>query len=259
MLDQALRVVEAARALKLERKGKLSGSAINDRLALAQAIDGLREAIEDFDRETAQGLGSPTHQARPDFATPPQLDEHGFIERQEIIETKASMPGLTPEPEFEPEADGVEAEFERGQTKAFSPSLSIPASTLAAGMSYLNTADLGDMEFNDGTETVADFLEGLDMISDKLEYLVAKVGWSPRLRALAEAANVAKAKMFLDVGQDGYFIRVPAHSWSTLTVALADAVMDRDNRITIPVPAPSPAPAPRFEQVNAPRPPGYAY
>nr|WP_250807931.1 hypothetical protein [Neorhizobium tomejilense] len=259
MLDQALRVVEAARRLKLERKGKTSASALTDRVTLALAIDGLREAIEDFDRETAQGLSSPSHQPRPDFATPPQLNEEGFVEKQELIDTRAATPGMVPEPDLAPEPDFMEdrPEFTAGSSRTFAPGVSIPAASMVAGMDYINTTDLGDFEFNDGGESVADFLESLDAISDKLQYAVAKVGWSPRLRALAEAANIARSKMFLEVSHDGYFIRVPAQNWSTMTVALADAVMDRDNNFKIPVPIPKPAPA--LETAYAPRPPGYGY
>lgn len=260
MLEQALRVVEAARGLKLERRGKVSGSAISDKLALAVAIDGLREAIDVFDKETSQGLGTPGYVARPDFATPPQLDERGFIEKQEMIEAQTMSPGIEPvfvnTPEIAPEdvPDVV-------PSMTFAPTLSIPAASHAAGMEYLNKADLGDMEFNDGTESVADFLECLDAISDKLNHVVAKIGWTPRLRGLAEAANVAKRKMFLDVAHDGYYIRVPAQSWSTLTVAIADAVTARDNKLTIPVPTPKPRPE-LEDDLNyryGPKPPGYVY
>ena len=259
MLDQALKVVEAARALRLERKGKLSGSAIGDKVALATAIDGLRAALEEFDRATGQGLASPAYQARPDFATPPQLDDPGFAEKQEAIDSRAALPGFVPEPTGVTEAGPVEHPPEPGHipdaAPAFTPKMSIPAASASAGLDYL--ADLGDMEFNDGTESVADFLEALDAISDKLEHVVAKVGWTPRLRALAEAANVAKRKMFLDVAQDGYYIRIPAHNWSSLTVALADAVTDRDNRLTVPVPHPRPEPTPEHGYPPLPRPPAY--
>lgn len=257
MLDEALRVVEAARAMRLEKKGKLSGSAITDKLALAKAIDGLREAIEVFDRATGQGLGTPAYQARPDFATPPQFDDQGFVEKQELIDTRAALPGMVPvADELEPEAEPT---FEAPRPASPSPRISIPAGSAEAALDYLNTVDLGDMEFNDGTESVGDFLEALDMIADKLEHAVAKVGWTPRLRALAEAANVAKRKMFLEVGNDGYFIRIPAHSWSSLTIALADAVTDRDNRLTIPDIAPKPKRSLELEERHAPRPPGYGY
>lgn len=258
MLDEALRVVAAARAMRLEKKGKLSGSAITDKLALAKAIDGLREAIEEFDRATGQGLGTPAYRARPDFATPPQFDDRGFVEKQEFIDTRSALPGMVPvsddpEPEIEPT-------LERSRTPSFSPSsISIPAGSAAAALEYLSTVDLGDMEFNDGTESVGDFLEALDLIADKLEHAVAKVGWTPRLRALAEAANAAKQKMFLEVGNDGYSIRIPAHSWSSLTIALADAVTDRDNRLTIPDIAPKPKRTLELEERHALRPPGYGY
>ncbi|MDW9478816.1 hypothetical protein GOB57_08885 [Sinorhizobium meliloti] len=257
MLDEALKVVEAARALRLEKKGKLSGSAIADKLALARAIDGLRGAIEDFDRATGQGLGTPAYQARPDFATPPQFEDRGFVEKQELIDTRAALAGMVPEPE-EPEADPA-VEFEPTRLPSFSPSISIPAGSAAVALDYINSVDLGDMELNDGTESVADFLEALDMIADKLQHAVAKVGWTPRLRALAEAANVAKRKMFLDVAQDGYYIRIPAHSWSSLTVALADAVTDRDNNLTIVAPTPKPKRTVDLEERRSSRPPGYRY
>lgn len=265
MLDEALKVVEAARALRLERKGRVSGSAITDKVFLATAIDNLRAAIEEFDRVTGQGLGTPGYQPRPDFATPPQLDDPGFVEHQHFIDTRVAQPGMVPEPHhIEGEPDLAAPELRSTPTApspTFAPGISIPATTAAAGMAYLSTADLGDMELNDGTESVADFLESLDAISDKLEHVVAKVGWTPRLRALAEAANVAKRKMFLDVAHDGYYIRIPAHSWSSLTVALADAVTERDNKMTIPVPnhLPVPKPSRDLEQHYLPRPPGVHY
>jgi hypothetical protein len=259
MLEEALKVIEAARALRLEKKGKVSGSALTDKLALAHAIDGLREAIEEFDRLTGQGLGTPGYQARPDFATPPQFDDRGFVEKQELIDTRAALPGMVlepdgPEPDFEPEFRQPSS-----PSLSFAPSMSIPAGSAGMALDYLSTLDLGDMEFNDGAETVGDFLEALDMISDKLQHAVAKVGWTPRLRALAEAANVAKRKMFLDVAHDGYYIRIPAHSWSSLTVALADAVTARDNNLTIPVPTPQPRRSLELEQKYAPKPPGYEF
>jgi hypothetical protein len=65
--------------------------------------------------------------------------------------------------------------------------------------------------------------------------------------------------MFLEVGNDGYFIRIPAHSWSSLTVALADAVTDRDNRLTIPVPTIKPKPTLELQERYTPRPLGYNY
>jgi hypothetical protein len=257
MLELALMVVEAARALKLERQGGRSASAISDRMILAHAIDGLREALEIFDRETAQGLNAPGVQPRPDFATPPQLDEEGFIERQNQLHMQVEMkpPKAVSEPDFAPELEARPTQNDTSLVQSFAPRLSIPAATADTGLDYLNSIDV-DMELNDGTESVADFLESLDAISDKLEHVVAKVGWTPRLRALAEAANVAKRKMFLDVAQDGYYIRIPAHSWSTLTVALADAVTDRDNNLTVPVPKPKNHEL-ELEQRYGPRPPAF--
>lgn len=257
MLEEALKVIEAARMLKLEKRGKLSASSLTDRLALANAIDGLREAIDQFDRNTGQGLGTPSYQARPDFATPPQFDDHGFIEKQTQIDNRAALPGMVPEPDA-PE-DDLEVAFEQVLTSPAPSRVMIPAASAGVAMAYMNTADLGDMEFNDGTESVGDFLQALDMIADKLQHAVAKVGWTPRLRALAEAANVAKRKMFLEVGNDGFFIRIPAHSWSSLTIALADAVTDRDNRLTIRVPEMTPHPRAELDQRFAPRPPGFGY
>ncbi|MCS4089768.1 hypothetical protein [Rhizobium sp. BK176] len=259
MLEEALKVIEAARALRLEKKGKLSGSGLTDKLALAHAIDGLREAIEEFDRLTGQGLGTPGYQARPDFATPPQFDDRGFVEKQELIDTRAALPGMVPVQD-EPELD-YEPEFREpsAPSMSFSPSLSIPAGSAGMALDYLNTLDLGDMEFNDGAETVGDFLESLDMIADKLQFAVSKVGWTPRLRALAEAANVAKRKMVIDVADDGYYVRVPAQSWSSLTAAIADAATARDNNLTIPVPTPQPRRSHELDQRYAPKPPGYGF
>lgn len=261
MLDSALKVVEAARSLGLERRDGLTRST-RDKLSLARALEGLMEAIEVFDRETGREMGQagprpPARVARPDFATPPQLDERLFVERQELLEQRMaplSANAAAPEPDFEFDPAGTEDD-RRIETPAFSPLASIPASTAAAAMAHLDAGiDLGDMEFDDGAESVADFLESLDAIADKLEYAVARVGWTPRLRSLAEAANIARAKMTLDVGRDGVYVRVPAESWSNLSVAVADAAMDMDNRLTPPVPRIVPKDYFRHDRERRPQP-----
>lgn len=240
MLHQALAVVEAARELKLIRNGRRTASEL-DRLSLALALEGLREALEWFDRETAQGMGTPSPGARPEFATPPQLDDTAFVEQQTVIEHRLAPEAVSSGAPPAPAAEEPLPEREHPRTASFSPHISIPAASLTAAVSYINTsADLSDVGFDDGVESVSDFLEALDNISDALEYAVKRVGWTPRLRALAEAANVARRKMILDVGDNGYFIRIPAGSWASLSVAIADAAMDRDNKYTVPVPTPRP-------------------
>jgi hypothetical protein len=259
MLEEALKVIEAVRALRLEKKGRLSGSGITDKLALAQAIDGLRDALETFDRLTGTGLGTPGYQARPDFATPPQFDDHGFTLKQELIDTRMAIPGMVPLPDGpEPEP---EPEFRPSSAPGFSPSLSVPAGTARMAMDYLSTVDLGDVELNDGAESISDFLESLDMIEDKLQYAVNKVGWTPRLRALAEAANIAKRRIVLDVSTDGFYVRIPAQNWAALTMAITNAATERDNKLTIPLPAPQPKPQRKADMENtySPRPPGYGF
>lgn len=272
MLDQALRVVEAARAMGLVNDGRVTRSTL-DKLPLARAIGGLWEALEAFDRETGRGFGSPggpggvpAYHARPDFATPPQLDDRAFAARQDAIDMRAALPGMVPVPDDapEPETSPVSPPA-RPSTVSTSPAsvLSIPASSWPEAKAFLDeAADLGDGALFDGAENVGDFLLSLDAISDKLEYAVAKVGWTPRLRALAEAANVARNKMFLEVAEDGYFVRVPAESWGSLSVAMADAVSDFDNRMSVPHIRPPNAPGVDNEEslkhkFPAPKPPGY--
>jgi hypothetical protein len=234
MLELALQVVEAARSLGLERNGNQTHSVLRG-LPLALAIDDLRQAIEDFDRGTGVGLSSPTLQARPDFATPPQLDEPAFAERQEEILDRTDYdvshgPDAAAEPDEldMPEAAGVQA---------FQPKLTIPAATAGAAREFIDNCDLGDMEFDDGAETVTDFLEQLDMISDKLQFALARKGWTPKLRALAEAANKARSRMVIDFDEDRTYVRVPASSWAAMNAAVAGAVMSAEHRFAAETPS----------------------
>ena len=257
MLDQALKVVEAARGLRLEQKGKTTGSSL-EKNKLSRSIEALRKSLEDFDQETGFGLKEPVNVFRPDFASPPQLDEDGFIEAQQIIEEGHSVSVAPPHPEL---VDTAEDELKKDSTsKPISttpeavPRMLIPAMSARAAREYFDASDdLGDNEINDGAESVGDFLISLDLISDKLEYAVARVGWTPRLRALAEAANIARNKMTLDVSDGNCYARVPADTWAMLTISIVDAVMDMDNKLSIP--APNMNPAQEYDYDRAPKPP----
>ena len=240
MLKWALDVVEAAKSLRLEQKGSKTGSALASQ-DLANSIDNLRQALEIFDQETSQQLNAPANNFKPEFSTPPQLDEKGSIENQIKLDHSLSIDNPAPSPEEISQLEEIQENPSEKQTLIYSPRptsrLLIPASSAVVAKEYLDTSlDLGDMEINDGAESVHDFLMSLDAISDKLEYAVARVGWTPRLRALAEAANIARARMSLDISPDDCYVRVPVDQWSNMMSAVADASLDMDNKLNIPTP-----------------------
>lgn len=258
MLEQALKVIEAARLMKLVRK---KGRTISDLppLELARAIDGLRQAIEQFDRETGTESGSPTPAPKPEWATPP------------VPEDELPVPKLNLTPEYvDPEAE-IELELRASperEPEPCKPTPEMPAPVPASAVASMamsprvrgtnRNLDLGDDgAFFDGDESAADLLLAIDSINDKLAFAVTKVGWSPRLRALAEAARIAQNNMYIEVDNAHGWVRVPAHNWGTLTVAIAEAALDQDLSIALPKFEPKPrgpeldpeysfAPRPRF-------------
>jgi hypothetical protein len=257
MLNEALKVVEAARQLGLERAGSRTRSTLG-KLDLAHAIDGLREAIEAFDHNTSRGLAGPAYNARPDFATPPQMDDRRFTERQAVVDSLGATPDIdaTPEPtETIPDQPALESRMPSPKPSLKGMGAAIPASSFAAAREFVdNNPDYNDTILFDGAENAGDFLLQMDAISDTLEYLVAKVGWNPRFAKLAHAYNTARSSMFLDVEMDGTYVRVPAESFATLTTAIADTVADRDMNLTLPVPKPR-SPDHELEARHLPRPP----
>lgn len=238
MLEAALKVIDSARSLRLVQKGGRTRSELPD-LDLARAIEALRQAVETFDRETGTETSgkAPAPVARPDFAVPPQLDDDGFVIREAMLERvrggQAAVlvhpDGLLPDPE--PAAPNQEPE----------PQVSLPAPAPLPPMAPERTPghDLGgEGLFFDGDESAADLLQSMNAIDAKLAFAVSKVGWSPRLRALAAAQRIAHANMFIEVDGPGGWVRIPARNWGTLTLAIAEAALDQDLSLALPAPRP---------------------
>lgn len=233
MLEAALKVIDAARAMRLVRKGGRTTSELQH-LDLARAIDGLRLSIEAFDRETGTAVRDPAPAHKPDFAAPPQLDDEGFLVQE--VNLSPEYLDSAPEAVLSQDLAGNPDDDDLGSE----PETVVPLPSRKAVFSPgQERHDLGDEgAFFDGDESAADLLLAIDSINDKLAYAVSKVGWSPRLRALAEAARIAQNNMYIEVENGNGFVRVPAHNWGTLTVAIAEAALDQDLSIALPRPSP---------------------
>lgn len=242
MLEAALKVVEAARSLKLVRKGRKTASEL-PAMELARAIDVLRMAVEAFDRETGAGRDAkgPAPAPRPDYATPPQIEDEGFVARQRMvarIKGLEASPEETPMEEAAPEADPDARPADpdtSGRPVVPADAVPAPGPAREAGPGH-DFAEEG--LFFDGDESAADLLLVMEAIDQKLAYAVSKVGWSPRLRALAAAQRIAFENMFIEVDGPRGWVRIPARNWGTLSLAIAEAALDQDLSLALPKPAP---------------------
>ncbi len=242
MLQEALKVVEAARLLGLSEKGGKTYSPLTH-VELARNLEGLRLAIESFDKLTEHGHGSRGADHKPGFSTPPQLDDEGI-----------PSPTLMPAPKFFPGefVDDMEGRFKdkdldadavlkkkqddlRGLEERLIRSILIPASRRNANFGQVaDYSDLSDNLLFDNDKSVGDFLLAIDRIDDKLGLYASKQGWSPRLRALAQATQEMRKRLVLEIREGGVYLTIPAHVFSGLTATIADAVVDRDMRMAIP-------------------------
>jgi hypothetical protein len=288
MLQEALKVVEAARELRIVRRGtRVATEHASAGLALAMSV--LLGAIETFDAAVAAGVGTPDLSPAPEWAVPDALEDEPAFDGPSPSLDMIPGAGVAPEEAVklseERQLAAATAAAELGARKASATERPISPRATAVGVGAGLRAfpapepgrgrgkgrspsmeDMGDDgAFFDGDESVGDFLMALDAIDDKLRYAVGKVGWSPRLRALAEAGRIARANMFIDsIDEDGAYVRLPAAVFSSLTVAVAEAALDQD----FPEPVP---PAPRLrtrdeeeelrlererDRSTAPRPPG---
>jgi len=237
MLEAALKVVEAARSLRLVHEAGRTRSELSH-LELARAIDALRASVDVFDRETGRGSDTkdPAPAARPGFAAPPQLEDEGFVLKERMV---ARIKGVAPFPEMEPEAvEALEAQAASESRPSepvpeAAPPVPLPVPPLATG-GHDPADGLEEGLFHDGDESAADLMRTMEAIDAKLAYAVSKVGWSPRLRALAAAQRIAFENMFIEVDGPGGWVRIPARNWGTLTVAIAEAALDQDLSLALP-------------------------
>jgi hypothetical protein len=264
MLDAALKVVEAARALGLIEQGGKTLSPL-DRHTLAHNLSNLRQSIEAFDHETSASFNTPDLVAKPNFATPPQLDDDGSLDI-DINLTPDFLPGqdaalrrdmLKNDPEQK-----LSAELSQILDNK-SPAAILAAPVLIPGMRRpskpgLNAdySDLDDTLLFDNDESVGDFMLAIDRIEDKMGYAIQKNGWNPRLKSLAHAVMEMRKRLILEIKQDGVLITIPAHVFSGLTSTIADAVLDADMRMLVPRLKPSldQTREKHLEYVRAPKP-----
>lgn len=244
MLRESLKVVEAARQLKLTLQDGRTVADVRDPVQLALAIDTLRRSIESFDESTGSGRGRPMASARPDFATPPQMDDEGFIEDRVVAEGDAIIGEM--DSIDEEELDEMELREEESRQKDVQAMVAAMAAAspvvfpLRAG---LRPSDIPD-DALDGVFIADDTVEqleiGLDLIEDRLGYAVSKSGWSYRLRGLAEAAVQAMGSLDLlvDKERDESWVAMPAQSFSHLMQHVTDVSLNHDLRISLPVPQP---------------------
>ncbi|TLX16953.1 hypothetical protein [Rhizobium sp. MHM7A] len=267
MLDAALKVVEAARALGLIEQGGITRSPL-DRHTLALNLSALRASIETFDHDTAAGFNTPEYLAKPNFATPPQLDDEGSQEMN-INLTPDFLPGpeaamrrevLKNDPEQKLSAELTNILNNKPAVTALTSPVIIPGmrrdSKPGLNADY---SDLDDTLLFDNDESVGDFMLAIDRIEDKMGYAIQKNGWNPRLKSLAHAVMEMRKRLILEVRQDGALITIPAHVFSGLTSTIADAVLDADMKMLVPQLKLSKDQTreKELEYVRTPKPPGY--
>lgn len=276
MLEQALKVVEAARSMQLKYKGGKTTTDL-DIKSLAFALDGLRKSIEEFDAATGYVAGDFSAKMRPDFATPEQIADEGYIEDLNLKNPTPEMrialqEDIEHDLEMKDELTEENTLKHTQETRKKTLETEIPKPVLAAAVlsqlgkrgrrnreNGMNSVDLGDGVFYDGDESATDLLMAMDAINDKLTYAVRKIGWSPRLRRMAEALRKAQEHMTLEIkGEHGY-VRIPAHQWGPLSVAIAETALDQDLTVALPQPKPRLEHDYELEQQrkNAPRPPSH--
>jgi hypothetical protein len=166
-LSDAIKVLEKVRDLKLKiitnskneqdiefPKGK--NNIKNFREKLIQ----LQNALEEFDEK--QGETNPTYNNKPDnFSLTPQIEKTN--------KSTNNLPSLEPETEAIIENEPIiKPEYKN----------SIKENILKVDLSY---------SFEDETNNELDAEGAADSISDKLEFAIKKVGWTPRSRNLALA------------------------------------------------------------------------
>lgn len=242
MLNAALKVVEAARALGLVEDNGRTKSVL-EAFNLAQSLNALREAISNFDRETANSLSDFNLDLKPDFASPPQLDDE-FADELAIN----LAPEYQPAAEAALEAQKLSLKPKEPEPNLFDQALdnSVKAADLVERFLLSadrrpsqpgQTADYSDLSDNllfDNDESVGDFLIAIDRIEDKMAFALKKTGWNPRLKMLAQAMMEMRKRLVLEINHDGVFVRIPASVFSSITPTIADAVMDTDMKMMIP-------------------------
>ena len=164
------------------------------------------------------------------------MEDDGFTAREAMLARIKGLQASPPQASLDPEAEIQPESLPQDHVPAV---LVIPMPVAAPPPEHVPGHDLGgEGLFFDGDESAADLLQSMEAIDAKLAYAVNKVGWSPRLRALAAAQRIANANMFIEVDGPGGWVRIPARNWGTLTLAIAEAALDQDLTLALPRPRP---------------------
>ncbi|WP_315922807.1 hypothetical protein [Mesorhizobium sp. SP-1A] len=279
MRDQALKVVDAVRAMQLvHRHGKTISEL--DITSLALALDGVRKAIEEFDANTGYTAGEFNMKHRPEFAVPLQMADDGYVE-----EIREQSPTLEMKLEIQAEIEHeVEQELEEKHVEDIKkskdidspePELVLPKPVLAAAVLSQMTArpgmksngrrkklvQVGNGVFYDGNQYVNELRLSVNAINDKLTYAVKKIGWNPRLRRMAEALRKAQENFAVEMKGGRGYVLIPADKWGALSVAIAESALNQDLTVALPQPKPRMARELELEKErkNAPRPPAHMF
>lgn len=245
MLRESLKVVEAARQLKLTIKDGRTFADIRDPVELAFAIDALRNSLESFDDATGKGRRRPQPLAKPDFATPPQMNDDGFIEDMEAAAGE-DHPGaeFTSDIEDDDLEEDLEAREEEDRERVRNGMIAAVAAAapvmfpLRAG---LKPSDLPD-DVVEGPFIADDSVEqleiGLDMIEDRLGFAVRRDGWSSRLKGLAESAvqAIGSLDLLVDQQREETWVAMPTQAFSDLMRHVTDVSVNHELNISLPVP-----------------------
>jgi hypothetical protein len=244
MLRESLKVVEAARQLKLTIKDGRTFADIRDPVELAFAIDALRNSLESFDDATGKGRRRPQPLAKPDFATPPQMNDDGFVEDMEAAAGE-DHPGAEfdedSEEELEEDLEDIEEEERVKARNSMIAAVAAAAPVMFPLRAGLRPSDIPD-DTVDGVfiadETVEQLEIGLDTMEDRLGFAVRKDGWSNRLKGLAEAAvqAIGSLDLLVDREREETWVAMPAQSFSDLMRHVTDVSVNHDLNITLPVP-----------------------
>lgn len=248
MLRESLRVVEAARQLKLTLKDGRTVADISNPVELAFAIESLRRSLESFDDSTGKGRGRPRTAARPDFATPPQMNDDGFTSDMAAIDGDISeelIEDMIEGEALEEELEAIEEEEREKARNDMIAAISAASPIMFPLRAGLRPSDVPD-DAIDGVFVADDTVEqlemGLDMIEDRLGFAVRKAGWSYRLKGLAEAAIQAMGSLDLlvDREREETWVAMPSESFSHLMKHITDVSVNHDLKIELAVPTAGP-------------------
>lgn len=244
MLREALRVVEAARHMKLVQKSDRTVSDVRDPVELALAVDAVRQALEEFDAANSKGRFSSI--SRPDFATPPQMDDEAFVIAQQ--EAALANDGVVePFGEASEEADALEQLEQENEEKQRLEQADVLAAVAASAprlfplRSGIRPSDLPE-DATDGVflddDTVEKLEMGLDLIEDRLGYAVRKSGWSYKLRGLAESAvqAIGSLDLLVDREREDTWIAMPSQAFSDLMKHVTNVSLNHELNVSLPAP-----------------------